>query len=61
MKRLRALTRVPVSAQDVAPEVKLTFVRDFVVATGENTVFDELLTATIPLFVNKDPSNPASQ
>ncbi len=59
MKRLRTLTRLPVLAQNVAPEVKLTFVRDFVVATGENTVLDELLTATIPLFVNKAPSNPA--
>ncbi|MCF6285642.1 MAG: hypothetical protein L3K26_10680 [Candidatus Hydrogenedentes bacterium] len=61
MKRLRTLTRVPEKAQDVAPEVKLTFIRDFVVATGEVTLFDEILTATIPLFINKDPSNPVPQ
>lgn len=58
--RLRSLTRAPEMAQDVAPEVKLTFVRDFLSATGENGVAVDVLSAVIPIFVNKDPSNPAT-
>ena len=61
MNRLRTLTRVPETAQDIAPEVKLTFIRNLIVATGEDTPLDEILAATIPFFVNKDPSNPAPQ
>jgi hypothetical protein len=60
MTHIRTLTRVPARAQDVAPEVKLTFIRDFIVAAGDETPLADVLTATIPLFINKDPSNPAA-
>ncbi|MDP2326288.1 MAG: hypothetical protein Q8N51_19980 [Gammaproteobacteria bacterium] len=61
MIRLRPLSRCPARAQDIAPEVKLTFLRDFLDATGGNTAVTDGLTAIIPLFVNKDPSNPAPE
>lgn len=55
--RLRLLTRAPEKAQDVAPEVKLAFLRDVVDATGESAVLAGVLSAAIPLFINKDPRN----
>lgn len=61
MRRLRCISRSPGRAQDVAPEVKLTFIRDFVAATGTNPVLEAGLDAVIPLFVNKDPRNPAPE
>lgn len=45
MKRLRPLGKKPEMAQNIAPEVKIAFTRD-------------IFTAAIPLFENKDPSNP---
>ena len=57
--RIRFLTRCPLAGQSIAPEVKLTFIRDFVGATGDNPQFEGVLDAIIPLFINKDPSNPA--
>ena len=61
MNRIRLLTKCPLPGEDIAPEVKLTFVRDFVDATGDNPVFVGALDAMIPLFINKDPSNPAPE
>lgn len=61
MKRLQPVSRCPARGQDIAPEVKLTFVRDFIAATGGNAAVENGLTAIIPLFVNKDPSNPVAQ
>lgn len=46
MKRLRPVSRKPQAASDVAPEVKLAYLQD-------------LIEISIPLFENKDPSNPA--
>jgi len=43
---LRALSTLPKPAQNVAPEVKLTFLID-------------VLTVSVPLFENKNPQNPA--
>ena len=45
MKRLRPLGKTPQAAQNIAPEVKIAFVRD-------------VLDAAVPLFEDKDPSNP---
>lgn len=59
-RRLRCLSRVPERAQEVAPEVKLTFLRDLLAIGGESATLVDALTVTIPLFVNKDPQNPAS-
>ena len=59
--RIRTLTRVPSYAQDVAPEVKLTFLRDVLDASGESAELVQLLTVSIPLFVNKDASNSAPE
>jgi hypothetical protein len=56
---IRTLSRTPDRAQDVAPEVKLTLIRDVADSTGEHGALSDLLTAIIPVFVNKDPSNPA--
>lgn len=42
---LRALSRMPRPAQNISPDVKLTFVVD-------------VLTVSLPLFENKDPQNP---
>lgn len=61
MRRIRLISRHPMRGQDVAPEVKLTFIRDFIAATGGSTAAEGVLTAIIPLFVNKDPSNPVSE
>lgn len=61
MKRVRPITRCPAPGRHVAPEVKLTFVRDFVAATGGDQGFEDALTAVIPLFVNKDARNPVSE
>ena len=61
MNRIRPLSRCPDRAQDIAPEVKLTFIRDFIAATGGNSNIEGALTAIIPLFINKDPSNPAPE
>lgn len=61
MKRLRPISRSPLCAQNIAPEVKLTFIRDFIAATGGDALLEDGLTAVIPLFVNKDPSNPESE
>ncbi len=58
---IRLLTRCPLAGQDIAPEVKLTFIRDFVGATGDNPEFEGIIDAIIPLFINKDPSNPAPE
>lgn len=57
--RIRLLTRRPLAGQDIAPEVKLAFVRDIVGATGDSPEFEGIMNAIIPLFINKDPSNPA--
>jgi hypothetical protein len=56
---IRLLTRCPLAGQDIAPEVKLAFLRDFVAATGDNPEFENIINAIIPLFIDKDPSNPA--
>ncbi|MCC6144606.1 MAG: hypothetical protein IT368_12435 [Candidatus Hydrogenedentes bacterium] len=61
MNRMRLLTRRPVVGQDIAPEVKLTLFRDLLDATGENPEFSGILDAIIPLFINKDPSNPVPE
>lgn len=61
MKRLRSISRCPAPSQHVAPEVKLTFVRDLVAATGGEQVIEDALTVVIPLFINKDARNPASE
>lgn len=61
MHGIRLLTRRPQAGRDIAPEVKLTFIRDFVGATGDNPVFEDAINAIIPLFINKDPSNPAPE
>lgn len=61
MNRLRLLSRAPAAGRDVAPEVKLAFVRDFVGATGDNPGAVAVLEALIPLFINKDPRNPAPE
>jgi len=42
---LRAMGRIPRPAQNVAPDVKLTFIID-------------VLTVSVPLFENKNPQNP---
>lgn len=42
----RTVTRTPSVAQNVATDVKLTFIAD-------------VIQAAIPLFQNKNPSNPA--
>ena len=57
--RIRLLSRRPLVGQSIAPEVKLTFIRDFVGATGDNPAFEGIMDAIIPLFINKSPSNPA--
>lgn len=61
MQRIRLLTRRPLAGQNIAPEVKLAFIRDFLGATGDNPEFEGIVNAIIPLFINKDPSNPASE
>lgn len=61
MRRLALISRRPFQAQDVAPEVKLTALRDLVAAAGAWPALEDGLTAIIPLFVNKDPSNPAPE
>lgn len=61
VRRLRTISRRPARSQEVAPEVKLTFVRDFVAATGGDPLFENALTAIIPLFIHKDARNPASE
>jgi len=58
---IRLLTRRPLVGQNIAPEVKLAFIRDFVSATGDNPEFEGVIDAIIPLFINKDPSNPAPE
>ena len=45
MRHLDAMTRIPGKADQIAPEVKLAFIRD-------------VIDVSIPLFENKDPSNP---
>tara|TARA_R110001592_G_scaffold169516_4_gene406079 strand:+ start:1636 stop:1842 length:207 start_codon:yes stop_codon:yes gene_type:complete len=57
---VRMISRIPERAQSLAPEVKLTFLRELLVASGDTSALRGFLTVTIPLFVNKDPSNPAS-
>lgn len=47
MKRIHCLTRAPQVAQSVPAEVKLTFIVD-------------VISAAIPLFENKNPTNPES-
>ena len=59
-RRLRCLSRAPECAQELAPEVKLTFLRDLLAIGGESATLVDGLTVSIPLFVNKDPQNPAS-
>lgn len=61
VNRIRLLTRRPLVGQDIAPEVKLTFVRDLVGAMDENPEYVGVLDAIIPLFINKDPRNPAPE
>ncbi|HNR31939.1 MAG TPA: hypothetical protein PKI11_13700 [Candidatus Hydrogenedentes bacterium] len=45
MQRIHPVTRLPAGASNIPPEVKLTFARD-------------LIEISIPLFENKNPSNP---
>lgn len=45
MGHIAPLTRTPGTAETIAPEVKLTFIRD-------------VIEVSIPLFENKNPSNP---
>lgn len=45
MGHVAPLTRTPDSADTIAPEVKLAFIRD-------------VIDVSIPLFENKNPSNP---
>jgi hypothetical protein len=59
-RRLRFISRAPRRAQELAPEVKLTFLRDLLAIGEEAPALVDALTVTIPLFVNKDPRNPAS-
>lgn len=54
MRRIRPITRCGVPAPGVAPEVKLTYIRNVL---GVTTLV-EFIDATIPLFVNKNPTNP---
>lgn len=61
MHGIRLLTRRPLAGQDIAPEVKLAFIRDFVGATGDNPEFEGIMDAIIPLFINKEPRNPAPE
>ena len=60
MPRLLSISKRPAVAQDVAPEVKLTILRDILDVTASigHPVF--ILDIIIPLFINKDPSNPAA-
>ncbi len=44
MRRIRLVTRTPEQAASIAPEVKITFI-------------NQVLTAGIPLFANKNPQN----
>lgn len=63
MRHVQLMSRMPQVAEDIAPEVKLTFLRD-VLNVGisnellEGTVFRDLIDVSIPLFINKDPQNP---
>lgn len=57
---LRCISRVPYRAQELAPEVKLTFLRDLLATGEEAPALVDALTVTIPLFVNKDPRNPVA-
>lgn len=43
MKRIQPISQRPAMAADIAPEVKLTFLRD-------------VIEVSIPLFVNKEPT-----
>jgi len=63
MQHLHLLSRTPELAQNVAPEVKLTFfgnilnlgmVHDLV----EDSLLYDLVQVMIPVFVNKNPQNP---
>ncbi len=47
MKRVKIISKSPELGATIAPEVKLAFVID-------------VLEASVPLFVNKDPQNPAT-
>lgn len=60
MPRLSSITRRPSVAQDVAPEVKLTLLRDVLGVSGNNQDAVSLLDVLIPIFVNKDPENPVT-
>jgi hypothetical protein len=55
MRRIHPISRCGIPAPGVAPEVKLTYIRDVLSATS----VVEFIDATIPLFVNKNPSNPS--
>jgi hypothetical protein len=63
MQRLRLITKPPHAADSIAPEVKLTFLRDILDAAIdddviEGTFYRDFVNVAIPLFINKDPSNP---
>ncbi|MBI2426168.1 MAG: hypothetical protein HYV27_25315 [Candidatus Hydrogenedentes bacterium] len=60
MPRLLSISKRPAVAQDVAPDVKLTILRDILELQGSNGEAVSLLDIIIPLFVNKNPSNPAA-
>ncbi len=63
MRHLCLISKAPFLAQDVAPEVKLTFIRN-VINVGisndllQDTVFRDLIDVMVPVFTNKDPQNP---
>lgn len=63
MRHIMPLSSLPEAADSIAPEVKLTFIRN-VINVGisndliEDTVVRDLITISIPLFINKNPQNP---
>lgn len=64
MRHLRCISRTPLVADSATTDVKLTYIRNILNVGITNDFFDftairDLLNQTIPLFVNKDPQNPA--
>jgi hypothetical protein len=62
-RHLLPLSMAPALAEDIAPEVKLTFIRN-VLNVGldhdliEDSLLRDLINVSIPLFINKNPQNP---
>jgi len=63
MRHIIPLSATPELADTLVPEVKLTFIRN-ILNIGidqeliEDTLIRDLISASIPLFVNKNPQNP---